>query len=153
MLLNVIIVLIAVGAAGALIIFGLNASRDNDAEQLGERLERYTSRDYTPTSPDLSRRRPPGRIAQAVDMVDAQATIEAKAHLPVIPPRVGLGRLFEQAECVGQAQVNHAAEGGALRRMHGATDWEFSMEASSSCGGFRRPGFVHRRCSCSIRMG
>ncbi len=67
MILNVIIVLIAVGAAGALIVFGIGASRDDDAEQLGDRLERYTSRDYTPTSPDLSRRRPPGRIAQAVD--------------------------------------------------------------------------------------
>jgi tight adherence protein B len=68
MLLNLIIVLLAVGAAGGLIIFGISTSRDSPSEQLGERLERYTSRDYTPTSPDLSsRRRPPGRLAQAVD--------------------------------------------------------------------------------------
>ena len=72
MLLNLIIILIAVGAAGGLIIFGLNSSRDDAAEQLGERLERYTSRDYQPTSPDLSRRRPPGRLAQAVDRAVAE---------------------------------------------------------------------------------
>jgi tight adherence protein B len=72
MLLNIVILLIAVGAAGGLIIFGLSASRDSTSEQLGERLERYTSRDYTPTSPDLSRRRPPGRLAQAVDRAVAE---------------------------------------------------------------------------------
>lgn len=72
MLLNIIIMVIAVGAAGGLIIFGIASSRESTAEQLGERLERYTSRDYTPTSPDLSHRRPPGRIAQAVDRAVAE---------------------------------------------------------------------------------
>lgn len=72
MLLNLIIVLIAVGAAGGLIIFGISAARASASEQLGDRLGRYTSRDYTPTNPDLSRRRPPGRIAQAVDRAVAE---------------------------------------------------------------------------------
>jgi tight adherence protein B len=72
MLLNLVFILIAVGAAGGLIIFGLNSSRDNASEQMGERLERYTSRDYQPASPDLSRRRPPGRLAQAVDRAVAE---------------------------------------------------------------------------------
>jgi tight adherence protein B len=72
MLLNLIIVLIAVGAAGGLILFGISASRDSTSEQLGERLERYTSRDYQPNSPDLSRRKPPGRLAQAVDRAVAE---------------------------------------------------------------------------------
>jgi hypothetical protein len=49
------------------------------------------------------------------DVVDAQAAIEAEAHLPVIPPRVELGRLLEQAEGIGQAEVDKLAEGGALR--------------------------------------
>ena len=72
MLLNIAIMLLAVGAAGGLIFFGLSSSRESASEQLGDRLERYTSRDYTPTSPDLSHRRPPGRIAQAVDRAVAE---------------------------------------------------------------------------------
>ena len=38
------------------------------------------------------------------DVINAQATIPAKCELPVVPPRVGLFRLFEQAECIVQTQ-------------------------------------------------
>jgi hypothetical protein len=49
------------------------------------------------------------------DMVDAQAAVEPEAHLPVVPPRVELGRLLEQAEGIDQAEFDKLAEGRALR--------------------------------------
>lgn len=48
----------------------------------------------------------PGQRRRKQNVVDAQAAIEAEAHLPVIPPRVDLRRLFEQAEGIGQPQID-----------------------------------------------
>src|SRR5471032_1499700 len=52
------------------------------------------------------------------NMVDAQALVQAKAQLAVIPPAERFVRLLEQAEGVGQADVEQALQGGAFLVRH-----------------------------------
>jgi len=68
MLLPVLTVVVAVGAAVAFIIFGITVSKRGASDDLEERLERYGGRDWVPDAQgDGQRRRAPGRLAQAVD--------------------------------------------------------------------------------------
>ncbi len=57
------------------------------------------------------------------DVVDAQALVLAEGQVAVVPPAPGLGRLLEQAEGVGQAQLQQLLEMIALG--HGAVDLVF----------------------------
>lgn len=68
MLLPILTIVVAVGAAIAFIIFGLTVARKGASDDLDERLERYGGRDWTPTrTEDGGGRRAPGRLAQAVE--------------------------------------------------------------------------------------
>ena len=50
-----------------------------------------------------------GQRRREQDVVDAKAAIEAKAHLPVVPPRVAFRRLLEKAKGIGQARDVHTS--------------------------------------------
>jgi tight adherence protein B len=67
MLLPFITVAVAVAAAIAFIGFGLTVSRQGTSEEVGERLERYGGRDWTPTKDGGADRRAPGRLSKVVD--------------------------------------------------------------------------------------
>ncbi len=73
MLLPILTVVVAMGAAIAFIIFGITISRRGASDDLEERLERYGGRNWTPDSQgDGLNRRAPGRLAQAVEQAVSQ---------------------------------------------------------------------------------
>lgn len=72
MLLAGLMVVIVVAASIAMVGFGLTIARRGASDELGERLERYGSRDYVATVDEGLSRRAPGRLAQAVEHAVAE---------------------------------------------------------------------------------
>src|SRR5450830_504748 len=59
-----------------------------------------------------------GQWRRQEDVVDTHALVEAKAHLPVIPPTKQFFRLLEHAEGVGESHFLQMDEGGPFRFRH-----------------------------------
>src|SRR4051812_28010509 len=74
MLLPILTIAVAVAAAVAFIIFGLTVARQGASEDLEERLERYSGRDWKASRQDDDglTRRAPGRLARAVEQAVAE---------------------------------------------------------------------------------
>lgn len=76
-----IMVVIVVAAAIALVGFGITVARRGASEDLGERLERYGSRDYVAAAEEGGSRRAPGRLAQAVDHAVAERSFTGNTRV------------------------------------------------------------------------
>src|SRR5262249_52906195 len=61
--------------------FGLTIARRGASEELGERLERYGSRDYVATEAEGLSRRAPGRLAQAVEHAVAERSFTGNIRI------------------------------------------------------------------------
>jgi tight adherence protein B len=81
MLLPILTVVVAAGAAIAFIIFGITVSRHGASDDLEERLERYGRRDRARvTQGDGPTRRAPGRLAQAVEQAVSEKSFSGNVR-------------------------------------------------------------------------